>query len=246
MKRVLKIAVPLVVWLAVWQIAAVGVGQAYILPSPAAVMGALSTLVGTALFWQSAGMTLLRVFGGFLLGTLLGAALGAGRFAAPWCDWLFSPLVKIIRAVPVVCFILWVLLWRPTDQVPLVVSALMVIPVVWGNTRQGLSSTDPLLLELAQAYRFGRWKTAWLVYGPSALPAFASGCETALGLAWKAGVAAEVLCLPRLAVGSQVAFSRNYLDTPDLLAWTVLIVALSWLTERLAHIPLRRLGRVKR
>ena len=236
---------PLCVWLAVWQIAAVGVGQELVLPTPAAVLRALGSLAATALFWQSAGMTLLRVFGGFLLGTLVGAALGAGSFAAPWCDWLFTPLIKIIRAVPVVCFILWVLLWRPTDEVPLVIAALMVIPVVWGNTRQGLASADPLLLELARAYRFGRWRTVRLVYAPSARPAFAAGCETALGLAWKAGVAAEVLCIPRLAVGTQVAFSRNYLETPDLLAWTVLIVALSWLTERLAHIPLRRLGRAK-
>ena len=243
-RKLQKVIVPLCVWIAVWQMAALAVAQELILPTPLAVLRALAGLSADALFWQSALASLLRVFGGFLLGTLAGVALAALTAAFPWCDWIFTPAVKVIRAVPVVCFILWVLLWRPTNEVPLFIAALMVLPVVWGSTRQGLASADPRLLELAGAYGYGRWRTAMLVYVPSAIPAVAAGCRTALGLAWKAGVAAEVLCLPRLAVGTGVAAARTYLETPELLAWTVAIILLSMVTEALAGLGLKRLARL--
>lgn len=104
-----------------------------------------------------------------------------------------------------VSFILLVLLWTGRDQVPAVIAGLMVLPVVWENLTQGIRATDGQLLELARAYRFSRWKTVRLVYLPSLRPHLRSAAATAMGLAWKSGVAAEVLCLPRLGIGAQIS-----------------------------------------
>jgi NitT/TauT family transport system permease protein len=109
----------------------------------------------------------------------------------------------------------------------------MVAPVVWENVRRGLLETDKDLLEAAHAYRFGRWKTVLLLYIPSARPYFVSGCLTALGLAWKSGVAAEVICMPKSAIGTQLNYSKLYLETPSLFAWTLVVVLFSLLLERL-------------
>ena len=98
-------------------------------------------------------------------------------------------------------------------------------------------------VDTVYTYRFGRWKTLRLVYVPSVLPYFASGCATGLGLAWKAGVAAEVLCQPRLAIGTQVYRAKITLETPDLFAWTAVVIALSFLLEYALGLLFRRLGR---
>ena len=149
----------------------------------------------------------------------------------------------MVRAIPVASFIVLVLLWAPiTGMVPAIVSALMVLPVLWGNVGKGIAQTDPKLLELAKAYRFGKGKTVGLIYVPSVLPYFASGCATALGLAWKAGVAAEVLCLPKLAIGTRLYRAKITMETPDLFAWTVTVVALSFVLERAMGTLFRRLG----
>ncbi len=229
---------PLAFWLLVWQGAVwylqevQGIQTTLILPGPLLVARTLAELAGTADFWRTALMSLLRIFAGLLWGVLAGAALGAATRASRWAGWLLSPAVRVIRATPVASFSLLVILWAPTGWVPVVVSGLMVLPVVWGNVSRGIAQTDPLLLEAARAYRFGRWKTVRLVYVPSVLPYFASACHTALGLAWKAGVAAEVLCVPRLAIGTQVYFSKIYLETPALFAWTLVVLVLSFLLER--------------
>ena len=229
--RLLRPLRPLAFWLVVWQLAALAVGQSFILPGPAAVLGTLIQLAGVPSFWQTALLSLVRVLAGLLAGTLLGALTAALTCASRWADVLLSPAVRVIRAVPVVSFILFVLLWTRRGLVPVVVSALMVLPVVWGNVTRGIAETDPQLLELARAYGFGRGRTLRRIYIPSVLPYFASGCRTALGLAWKAGVAAEVLCQPQNAIGTQIYNTKYYLETPSLFAWTLVVIALSFLLE---------------
>ena len=242
MKTVKNVVVPLVFWLAVWQIAAWTVGgsltdgaglqeKLLLLPGPWTVLCTLAGLVGEGSFWLISALTLLRIFAGLLIGVVLGTVIAVLTSVSAWCDRILSPLVKVIRATPVASFILLILLWVKTGRVPGVISALMVLPVVWGNVSKGIRQTDPMLLEMAKAYRFDGWKRLRLIYIPSVAPYFNAGVETGLGLAWKAGVAAEVLCHPKLAVGTQVYVSKLNLETPDLFAWTAVVILLSFLVE---------------
>lgn len=263
LRRTGRAILVLAFWLLVWQLAAMWVareviaeawragdteallravlnGRELLLPGPALSLRTLAELALTAEFWSTTGASLLRIFCGFAAGAVLGTALAVLTAALPWADTLLSPAIRVVRAAPVASFIILVLLWVQTGLVPGVISGLMVLPVVWGNVHQGFRSTDPLLLEMARAYRFGRGKTLRLVYLPSVLPHFASGCTTALGLAWKSGVAAEVLCLPRQAIGSQVYYSKLSLETPSLFAWTAVVILLSLALERLLKLLLER------
>ena len=221
-------------------------GNEFLLPEPGVVAVRLAELAGTALFWKSAALSLLRVLIGFLAGAVVGALLAALTAVSRWADMIVSPAVRVLRASPVVSCILLIQLWVFTGRVPGVCAGLMVLPVVWENVSKGIRETDPLLLEAARAYRFGSWKTARLVYLPSVLPYFASSCATGLGLAWKAGVAAEVLCLPRLAIGLEMQNSKKYLETPDLFAWTAVVILLSFVLENLLGRLFRQMERGRR
>ena len=233
MRKVLRRLLPLLFWLAIWILAASLVGRELLLPGPGRVALTLWELVRTADFWQAVGASLLRVMGGFLLGSLLGMALGALTAAFRWCDALLSPALRTVRTVPVVSFILLLFFWLPTTQVPTVVSALMALPLVWRATRQGIDDADPRLLELADQYRLGPWSRAGLIYVPQALPALFAGWETALGLGWKSGVAAEVLCQPKWALGTGLQSSKSYLDSSGVFAYTIVIILLSFGLESL-------------
>ena len=232
-KKLIRIAIPLAFWLGVWQLAAMAVDLELMLPTPARVLTSLLTMAGTDTFWLSALFTLVRVFLGLLLGTALGVLLAFLTRFASWANLLLSPAIRVIRATPVVSFILLVYLWVTRENIPGVIAAMMVLPVVWSSVSGGLSSVDSQLLELARAYRFSRWKTLCLIYLPSVRPHFISGFLTAFGLAWKSGVAAEVLCPPKLAIGSRIQQARMALETADLFAWTLVIIVLSLSLEAL-------------
>jgi len=111
------------------------------------------------------------------------------------------------------------------------------------NVAKGISQTDRSLLEMAAAYRFGKLRTLRLVYLPSVKPYFASGVNTAMGLAWKSGAAAEAICLPEFAIGTQIYSAKLYLESPDLFAWTAVVILLSFALERLiSHLLGERKG----
>lgn len=229
----LRIIVALAFWLGLWQLTAVWVGKELLLPAPITVSGTLARLCVTADFWAAAGLSVLRIFCGFCLGVLLGAVLAVLSCLSELCGLIFAPAMRLARTTPVASFIILLLLWTGRSMVPLLVSMLMVAPIVWKSIMTAVETTDKSLLEMAGSYRFGRLKTVRLIYLPNVRPAFTAACVTGLGFAWKSGVAAEVLCLPKFSIGTSLYYSKIYLETPELFAWTFTVIALSWLLELL-------------
>ena len=241
LKRLGKNCIVLAFWLGVWALLAALVGRELLLPGPRAVLRRLGELILTGPFWQTTGVSLLRILLGAVLGILLGTVLAVLTRRFRVLSALLSPLLTLVRSTPVASFILLVLIWVGRDILPAVIVVLMVLPVVWGNVTAGIAAADPLLLEMAAVYRFGLWRTVARVYVPAALPHFLSACRTGLGLAWKAGVAAEVLTVPRLSIGRHLYESKLYMDTVDLFAWTVVVILLSLLLEKLLSALIARL-----
>lgn len=226
-----RVAWPCIFWLGLWWAFAAAVGQELLVPTPWRVLCELGALAGTAVFWQTVGLSLCRIFCGVMCGALLGvpAALLCCRFA--WADELLSPVIRVMRATPVASFIILLLLWVHTGAVPGVVSAMMVLPVIWEAATAGIRAASPELLEMAQVYQMPLLRRVRYIYLPALRPHLAAGLCTAIGLAWKSGVAAEVLCLPKPAIGTQVYYAKIYLETPALFAWTITVVLLSLLIE---------------
>lgn len=238
LRRLKKVLLPLLFWVGVWQLAAFlvdrgvsGRGNELLLPYPLSVLRSLIRLCQTGDFWESALCSLARILMGLGVGTAAGTLLAVLTCASRWCESLLAPAIRVIRATPITSFILLILLWTGRDHVPVIIAALMVVPVVWENLSQGIRATDGQLLEMARAYRFSRLKTASLIYWPSIRPYFGAAVTTAMGLAWKSGVAAEVISLPGLAIGTEIYQAKLYLEIPDLFAWTLVVIAMSLLLE---------------
>ncbi len=229
-----------VFWIGVWWLIALAVGLPKLLPGPLETAAALFRLAGQASFWRSVGLTLLRVALGYALAVLAGTALAAGCWRFSWLDALLSPLRTVIKATPVSSFILLVWLWLKRTHVPVFISFLMVLPIVWTALQEALGAVDGDLREMADMYRFTRWKKLRYLYAPSVKPAFMAACLTGLGFAWKSGIAAEVIALTPDSVGKHLSDAKNYLEYPDLFAWTLTVILLSMLLEAALKAASRR------
>ncbi len=228
----------LLFYVLLWAFAARMVGQPLLLPSPGSVIARLFELLPQGIFWKTLFGTLLRTLEAYALGIAAAVILGAlcCRFAL--ADALISPALSAVRATPVTSFIVLALVWLSAARVPVLTGFLMTLPVVFSALTQAVRAIDPKLTEMAKLYRFGRLGTLRHVILPSVLPAFAQSCLASIGLCWKAVVAAEVIGVPKMAVGSKLYEAKIYLETDSLLAWTLMIVLLSVLLENL----LRRLA----
>lgn len=229
----LRVGLPLLFWLGLWCVLAELIGQELLVPTPWRVLSYWASLALTAEFGQSVLASLLRIFCGGAFGALLGVVLAVLCRKSAVIDMLLSPMIKVVRATPVAGFIILLLLWLKVDTVPTVVAGLMVLPIVWESVCAGLGAVDQSLLEFAGAYQMSHIRTLRYIYLPTLKPHLSAALATSVGLAWKSGVAAEVLCLPKLAIGSNVYFAKIYLETPSLFAWCLTVVVLSLLIERL-------------
>ncbi len=228
------------VWLAIWQVAFMFVKQEILLPSPVQTVVRLWELAKLSDFWISALMSLLRIVEGFVLGVAAGVLIGVltARFSLLY-DF-FHPAISVIKSTPVASFIILALVWINKPNVPVFIAFLMVVPIIWANVSEGIHQTDKDLLEMAGVFRFSRQKLLSKVYIPSTIPYFFAGCTTALGLAWKAGIAAEILSLPAHSIGSNLYYSKIYIETTDLFAWTAAVIIMSMLLEKLLITVLNR------
>ncbi len=220
-------------YLALWQLAAVLVGQPLLVPAPGAVFQRLFVLAGEAHFWQALLASMGRVAAAFLLGVVLGVALAVVTRRWSWSSYLVAPLLSALRATPVSSFIILALVWMGAGAVPVFTGLIMTLPIVWGNVSQGIGSLDPAYEEMGRVFALSPMKRLRYLYLPQIMPSFASACTTSLGMTWKAVIAAEVLGTPKLAMGSAMYSAKIYLETAELFAWTLVVILLSVAFERL-------------
>ena len=226
-------------YVGIWAALAKVVDRELLLPTPASVAVSLMGLLGQGGFWQSIACSLGRILLGYLIGVLLALLLTLLCVLSALARAVFAPLLRIISAMPVASFILLALVWLPSSRVPVLTTALMVLPVVFGPLYRAVLDVDASLLEMMRFFGLPRRVLLSKLYLPSVAPQGIAACITAQGLAWKAGIAAEVLATPLHSIGKGIYETKLYLETPELFAWTAVVILLSllfeWLVRRAAH-----------
>ena len=230
----MRVARPLLVlafWLGVWQLVAASVGHGFLFASPWDTGHRLVDLVVTAEFWGAVGHSLTRIGLGFLAAALVGAVTATAAAAWRPVDAVLAPAMTTVRAAPVVSFIILVLIWTGSGWLATVTSFLMVLPIVHQAVLSGIRQRDPAMLEMAAVFAVPRLRRFVAVDVPEVLPFFATACQVGVGLAWKAGVAAEVIGLPTGSIGERMYQGKLLLSSADVLAWTAVVVAASFVSE---------------
>ena len=229
-------ALSIAFWLFLWQLASVLIGRELFLPSPVRVLKVLfSELIYQKSFWTSIAASLVHIGEGFLLGSVLGILLAVFSYCFKAAKvFLWFPM-KVIKSVPVASFVILSLLWLRSENLSVFIPFLMVLPTLYVNTLTGLEKTDKKLLEMAALFKLSHFKKTLHIYLPHLLPYILSACSLAIGMAWKSGIAAEIIGLTGNSIGNQLYHAKLYLMTPELFAWTIVIVVLSILCEQLIH-----------
>lgn len=225
-------------WLMVWELASLRIGNELFLASPIAVFKTLFEMIWSLDFWRTILFSSLRIIIGFLFALLSGTVLAIFAYRFRLIEELVSPLMRIIKAMPVASFIILVLVWIQTKNLSVLISFMMVLPMIYTGVAQGLKSADEKLLQMAQVFGLGLWRKAIAIYIPAVKPFLLTAMTVGLGFCWKAGIAAEVIGIPAGSIGSKLYEAKLYLMTKELLAWTVVIILISVLFEKVVVLML--------
>ncbi len=222
----------LLFWTGVWWLCAEKFNNPLLLPNPWQVLDCLAELASTAPFWQTVALSIGRILLGVAAGVILGTLLAALTTASPLAEMLIAPAMTAMQATPVASFTILVLIWLDRDWVPVLICGMMVLPVVWNGVSAGIRAVDVQLLEMAKVYRLPALRKFLRIYLPSVMPFFRTACSNSLGLGWKAGIAAEVLTVPKISIGKMISESKLYLMTEELFAWTLTVVVMSLVLQK--------------
>lgn len=230
-------------WLAIWQLLDVIIDNRLVLAGPIRVAQALVEQLGQPDFWVICGASFGRIALGFLLSFVVGFLLALVSCRHRLFRDFVDPIISLLRTIPVASFIILLLIWVGNQALTVFLAFFIVLPLIYTNMVTGFESVDRQMLEMARVYGLSRWRTFLYIYRPAFMPFLMSSTKISLGMTWKSGIMAEVLATPKPSIGKEMATARTFLDTPDLLAWTVVVMVLSFLFEKAFMELLKRANR---
>ncbi|MBE6024477.1 MAG: ABC transporter permease subunit [Cellulosilyticum sp.] len=230
----------LCIWIVIWELVYLGVGKAVLVPSPFDTIKTLGQMMMQPSFYRHIVATFGRVLAGVGLSLSLGFALAGFSYKVAFIERFLKPMVALMKATPIMAIIILALLWFQSNEVPIFVCILMCYPIVYTNLLTGLSALDLELKEMSQFYKVNKWIVLRKCYWPQLRHYVQASLQLGLGMAWKVVIAAEVLALPKYAIGDALLSAKLYIETTKVFAWIIVIVGLSQLCESMVDLLFKR------
>ena len=232
MKKILKYTLIPLFWIAIWYLCAIKYGNKVLFPYPDQVILKLFELLKTSTFYLALINSLYRIFLGTFIAIVLGVILAILAAKINFVNSLLKPLLSAVKAVPVTVFvfIVYLILLKNTSMF---ICILMVFPIIFTNVYEGIINVNKEMVEVCQLYNLSFKNKLSALYIPSVAPYFISSLSTAVGLAWKAEIAAEVLCPPsKISIGGNIAgYKDAIIQNSELFATAFVLILLNLIIE---------------
>lgn len=215
----------------IWEIAATIIDKPAFFPTFSSTANAFVELVKTLTFWKTVARSLYRIFIGLVSGVALGVILAVISYRVLFLRAFISTIMGIIKATPVasIIIIIWILVG--SINVPSAIAILMVCPIIWQATVEGLSSRRKDMDEVADIFNLSFRKRAKYIIIPRVIKNFMPALLTSVGLAWKSGIAAEIISVTKDSIGYYIKTNKDTFDAEYMFAWTGTVVIISLLFE---------------
>ncbi len=222
--------------ISVWRLIALHINSRFILPGPEETFMAMCGLFSEKGFLAVIGSTILRGIAGFIIAGIAGILAGilAGLYSG--FNAFLSPILVIMRSIPVIAITLLALIWFIPDTVPVFIGMLTMFPIVCTNVIGGMKNVDKSLIQMAHFYNVPKKRIIGELYFPAISPFIFSGISSAIGIGWRAIIVGEVLGQPKYGIGTMMQNAQTFLNVDYLIAWTVVAILLSYLFESIVKI----------
>ncbi len=220
--------------------AAAGLIDSRNLPGPPEVLSAFMGAAASGELFFHVGATLARVVVSFFLAMTIGSVIGICMGRSVKADTFFDSWLVLALNLPALVTIILCYIWFGLTEVAAITAvAINKIPNVAVTVREGAKAVSTDLLQMAQAYRFGRWKTMRHVILPQLNPFMAASARSGLALVWKIVLVVELLGRSN-GVGFQLHLFFQLFDVASLLAYAIAFIIVVQLIELLILQPWER------
>lgn len=230
---ILKKILIIFVWLAIWQSAAVLTGLDFLIAGPVNVFMALIKLLKTRVLYLSVVHTFTKVTAGFVIAFLSGSLLGSMSGKCNNLRLFLQPLLYTIQTLPVASFIILLLIWFGSSSVAFLISFIVVFPMIYNGFLSAMDNLDIKLEQMSDVFGVPLLKKIRCVYLSQLMSDIQGTLKSAVSMGFKAGVSAEVIGLVKNSIGEQIYYSKLYMTTADLFAWSIVLIFISIIFEHI-------------
>lgn len=234
-KQLIRKIMIICIWVGIWEMLALSIHSGLIMAGPVKTMSALAGMAVSAQFYECILFSVCRILTGFFIALLGAVLLAALSFRFSFIREFLHPFFLLVRSIPVASFIIIALLWMGSKNLAVFIAVLIALPVLYSQLLTGLQTVDQKYKELAEAFRFKCWTKICTIYVPAVRESFLAACRLAVGMSFKAGIAAEVIAGTGGSIGERLYLAKLYFSTGELFAWTAVIVILSFICEKLVE-----------
>ena len=245
-KKVIFTVVSIVAWLLIWELGVSVVNNVAFFAGVGATLKALVSLLATVSFWKTVFFSMLRIAFGFFMGVIIGILLAFICAKSTFLHHFFSLGISVIKSTPVASIIMILWIFIGGEKVASAIALFMVAPIIWQNLTDGFKAIDSGLTEVADVFGLSGIKRFRLLVFPTLLRYFVAAALTAVGLAWKSGIAAEIITVAKNSIGYEIKNHKDYFESDYMLAWTLVVITISVIFENGIRFLVRRFNGYER
>jgi NitT/TauT family transport system permease protein len=193
--RLLRGFISIVVFVILWQFQ-IGVKVPYLenLPYPKDVAADGISAAGAKTYWFDWGISLSRIFIGFIAAQLIGIPLGLAMGISRVFKGFTFPVFEMLRPIPPIAWIPLAILFWPTRELSIYflvfIGAFFIIVI---NVLQGVSNISVSLKWAASSLGARPKDIFWKIMVPGSLPSIVTGMTVGMGVTWNVLIAAEMI-----------------------------------------------------
>lgn len=232
-KNKIKKVTIILFWILIWQILSLIISEEILFVSPLKVIPQIFRNLTDENFLKAFFYTFTKISLGFFTGFIIASILAIISYNFKIFYEILYPFMIFLKAVPVVSFIILALFFTSSENLPIIISIIIVIPIIYLNIYEGLNNINIKYVNMAKVFNVGILKKISYIYLPSIKGYILSSTKLSIGMAWKSGLAAEVIALPKYGIGTLIYNCKIYLDTLNLFSYTILAVLIAFLFEKI-------------
>ena len=206
-------------------------GDKLVFPGVGEILQAFVRMLGEERTWKQIGTTLIHLAEALAAAAVVGTALGLAQGKSPFIRALLKPLMTLLRSIPMIVMTVIIMVLTKYDRVPLIASALMLIPLISEATAEGLRRIEPELMDVYRMNSGFTPRVLFSVYLPLMAGYLKQAYINAVGMGIKLAVTTEYLVQARDSLGKAVYSSAYFNEYAEIYAYALIMILLAVLVS---------------
>ncbi|MBQ0043274.1 MAG: ATP-binding cassette domain-containing protein [Lachnospiraceae bacterium] len=221
------------IWLAVWEISALILAKPLILPDITMSITRLIQELADITFYQSLWGTLWQILVGFFPAMILGITLGFSFAGRPFLHALISPLCSLMKAIPIAAIVVLLLISLGSAYLAIPVVFFIVFPQFYYSVREATLTEDSQIIEMSETLEINRVNRILFIHKELLAPSILATFKVSIGMAFKSGIAAQLIAISSKTIGTLLYDAKLSLDTAGVFAYIIAILIISVIIEKI-------------